>query len=108
MKNWERFHNRREALAAHKAEGVIFGCGWGEIEWLYMDYVPDEPRIDYLSRLRERGILKSDGYKELERLRKAASKRRGRQQAYNSKAAEPLSPEAELAATVARQKGEDA
>lgn len=107
MKNWERFHNRREALAAHKAEGVIFGCGWGEIEWLYMDYVPDEPRIDYLSRLRERGILKSDGYKELERLRKAASKRRGRQQAYNSKAAEPLSPEEELADTIARQK-EDA
>ena len=35
-------------------------------------------------------------------------KRRGRQQAYNSKAAEPLSPEEELAATVARQKGEDA
>ena len=34
-------------------------------------------------------------------------KRRGRQQAYDSKAAEPLSPEAELAATVARQK-EDA
>ena len=36
------------------------------------------------------------------------ARRRGRQQAYNSKAAEPLSPEAELAATVARQKGEDA
>ena len=87
------FHNRREALEAHKAEGIVFGCGWGEIEWLYMDYVPDEPRIDYLSRLRERGILKSDGYRELERLKKAAPKRRG-----------PLSPEAELAATVARQK----
>ena len=107
MKNWERFHNRREALAAHKAEGVVFGCGWGEIEWLYMDYVPDEPRIDYLSRLRERGILKSDGYRELERLKKAAPKRRGRQQAHNSKAAEPLSPEEELADTIARQK-EDA
>ena len=36
------------------------------------------------------------------------ARRRGRQQAYNSKAAEPLSPEAELAATVDRQKGEDA
>jgi len=30
------------------------------------------------------------------------------QQAYNSKAAEPLSPEEELADTIARQKGEDA
>ena len=36
------------------------------------------------------------------------ARRRGRQQAYNSKAAEPLSPEAELAATVARQKEESA
>jgi len=36
------------------------------------------------------------------------ARRRGRQQAYDSKAAEPLSPEAELAATVDRQKGEDA
>lgn len=108
MKNWERFANRREALEAHKAEGVVFGCGWGEIEWLYMDYIPDEPRIDYLCRLRKCGILKSDGYRELERLKKAAPKCRGRQQAYNSKAAEPLSPEAELAATVARQKEESA
>ena len=105
MKNWERFANRREALEAHKAEGVVFGCGWGEIEWLYMDYVPDEPRIDYLCRLRKRGILKSNGFKELERLKKDARKR-ARQQAYNSKAAEPLSPEAELAATVARQRGD--
>jgi len=32
------------------------------------------------------------------------ARRRGRQRAYNSKAAEPLSPEAELAASVARQK----
>ena len=36
------------------------------------------------------------------------ARRRGRQQAYDSKAAEPLSPEAELAATVARQKEESA
>ncbi len=75
MKNWERFSNRREALDAHKAEGVVFGCGWGEIEWLYMDYVPDESRIDYLCRLRKRGILKSNGFKELERLRKTAQNR---------------------------------
>ena len=104
MKNWERFHNRREALEAHKAEGVVFGCGWGEIEWLYMDYIPDEPRIDYLRRLRERGILKSDGYKELERLRKAASKRADSKR--TTARVQPLSPEAELAATVARQRGD--
>ncbi len=105
MKNWERFHNRREALEAHKAEGVVFGCGWGEIEWLYMDYIQDEPRIDYLRRLRERGILKSDGYKELERLRKAEPKRADSKR--TTARVQPLSPEAELAATVARQKGEE-
>ena len=40
--------------------------------------------------------------------RHTAKRRLVRQQADNIKAAEPLSPEAELAATVARQKGEDA
>ena len=39
-------------------------------------------------------------------LAKATAARRGRQQAYNSKAAEPLSPEEELADTIARQKEE--
>ena len=39
--------------------------------------------------------------------RHTAKRRLVRQQAYDSKAAEPLSPEAELAATVARQKGEE-
>ena len=36
-----------------------------------------------------------------------ATLERRQQQAYNSKAAEPLSPEEELADTIARQKGED-
>ena len=103
VKNWERFANRHEALEAHRAEGIVFGCGWGEIEWLYMDYIPDEPSIDYLRRLSMRGILKSNGFKELERLKKDARKR-ARQQADNSKSAEPLSPDEELAATIARQK----
>ena len=74
MKNWERFSGRKEALEAHRNEGIVFGCGWGEIEWLYMDYIPDEPRIDYLKRLRGRCILKSDGYRELARLEKMAKK----------------------------------
>ena len=71
MKNWERFKDRHEATAAHAAEKVVFGCGWGEIEWLYMDYIPDEPRIDYLKRLSKLSILKSEGFKELKRLEKA-------------------------------------
>jgi len=81
MKNWERFKNRHEALEAHRAEGVVFGCGWGEIEWLYMDYIPDEPRIDYLCRLRDHSILKGIGYRELERLRKAAKNAKGAKEA---------------------------
>ena len=72
--NWERFKNRDEAMTAHKKEGVVFGCGWGEIEWLYMEYVPNEPRISYLRRLDKLGILKSNGCAELKRLEKAEKK----------------------------------
>lgn len=68
MQNWERFEDRHDAEAAHAAEKVVFGCGWGVLEWLYMDYIPDEPRIDYLLRLRDHGILKAEGFKELRRL----------------------------------------
>jgi hypothetical protein len=74
IKNWQRFSNRDEATKAHAAEKIVFGCGWGEIEWLYMDYIPDEPRIDYLRRLDKHGILKSEGCKELKRLEKAEKK----------------------------------
>lgn len=70
--NWERFANHHEAIAAHKKEGVVFGCGWGEIEWLYMEYIPNEPRISYLRRLARRSILKSNGHAELKRLENAA------------------------------------
>ena len=72
--NWERFKGRDEAMAAHKKEGVVFGCGWGEIEWLYMEYIPNEPRISYLRRLAERSILKSNGHAELKRLENSAKK----------------------------------
>ena len=74
IKNWQRFSNRDEATKAHAAEKIVFGCGWGEIEWLYMDYIPDEPRIDYLRRLNKHGILKAEGCKELKRLEKAEKK----------------------------------
>ena len=74
IKNWQRFKERHEAELAHAREKIIFGCGWGQIEWLYMDYIPDEPRIDYLRRLEKHCILKSEGFKELKRLEKAAKK----------------------------------
>ena len=74
VKNWQRFNSREEAMAAHKKEGVVFSCGWGEIEWLYMDYLPDEPRIGYLKRLERHFILRSNGYAELKKREKAAKK----------------------------------
>ena len=70
MKNWERFKDRHEAELAHAREKVLFGCGWGQLEWLYMEYIPDEPRIDYLRRLSKHSILKSNGFKELRALEK--------------------------------------
>ncbi len=74
IKNWQRFKERHEAELAHAREKIIFGCGWGQIEWLYMDHIPDEPRIDYLRRLDKHGILKSEGHKELKRLEKNEKK----------------------------------
>ena len=74
IKNWQRFKERHEAELAHAREKIIFGCGWGQIEWLYMDYIPGEPRVDYLRRLDKHGILKSEGFKELKRLEKAEKK----------------------------------
>ena len=103
MKNWERFQDRSTAIEAHKAEKIVFGCGWGEIEWLYMDYIPGEPRMDYLIRLREHGILKGNGYAELRRVMKAVARDGAKKRGKAARPA-PLSPEAELAATVARQK----
>lgn len=70
MKNWKRFNDRHEAELAHAREKVLFGCGWGQLEWLYMEYIPDEPRIDYLRRLSKHSILKSNGFKELRALEK--------------------------------------
>ena len=74
MKNWERFAGREEADLAHARERVVFGCGWGQIEWLYMDYIEGEARIDYLRRLEQHGILKSVGLKELKKLEGKAAK----------------------------------
>ena len=74
IKNWQRFNDREEATLAHAREKIIIGCGWGQLEWLYMDYIPGEPRVDYLRRLDKHGILKSEGFKELKRLEKAEKK----------------------------------
>lgn len=81
MKNWERFNNYHEAEEAHAAERVVFGCGWGVLAWLYMDYIPGEPRIDYLKRLRKHSLLKANGFKELEKLEKQSKKTNGKDDA---------------------------
>lgn len=77
MKNWERFKSGEEAAKAHEEEGLALKVTWAMLKWLYMDYVPDEPRLDYLKRLARENILLSGGYKELARLRKALTQEEG-------------------------------
>ena len=68
----DRFRTAEEANAAHANERVLMVVDWAKIEWLYMEDIEGESRLDYLKRCRTEGILKSDGYKELKRLEKAA------------------------------------
>lgn len=82
MKNWERFKDGDEAVKAHEAEGLALKVTWAMLTWLYMDYIPGEPREDYLRRLAKNRILRAAGYKELAKLdkaRKAEKKNRGRE-----------------------------
>ena len=68
----DRFRTADEATEAHAKERVLMVFDWAQIKWLYMEDVEGESRLDYLKRCRTEGILKSDGYKELKRLEKAA------------------------------------
>ena len=68
----DRFRTADEATEAHAKERVLMVYDWAQIKWLYMEDVEGESRLDYLKRCRSEGILKSDGYKELKRLEKAA------------------------------------
>ena len=70
----DRFKTAKEATAAHEKERVLMVVVWAQLKWLYMEDVEGESRLDYLNRCRTEGILKSDGYKELKRLEKAAKK----------------------------------
>ena len=71
----DRFKTAVEANAAHERERVLMVVDWAKIKWLYMEDVEGESRLDYLKRCSAAGILKSDGYKELKRLEKQASKK---------------------------------
>ena len=68
----DRFKTAKEATAAHEKERVLMVVVWAQLKWLYMEDIEGESRLDYLKRCRTEGILKSDGYKELKRLEKAA------------------------------------
>ena len=70
----DRFKTAKEATAAHEKERVLMVVVWAQLKWLYMEDIEGESRLDYLKRCRTEGILKSDGYKELKRLEKAARK----------------------------------
>ena len=68
----DRFKTAKEATEAHEKERVLMVVVWAQLKWLYMEDIDGESRLDYLKRCRTEGILKSDGYKELKRLEKAA------------------------------------
>ena len=68
----DRFKTEKEVTAAHEKERVLMVVVWAQLKWLYMEDIEGESRLDYLKRCRTEGILKSDGYKELKRLEKAA------------------------------------
>lgn len=70
----DRFRTAKEATAAHEKERGLMVVDWAKIKWLYMEDIEGESRLDYLKRCSTEGILKSDGYKELKRLEKAAKK----------------------------------
>lgn len=72
IKNFDRFTNY-DAAAEHyeKVEcKVCMSVVWANIRWLYMEYKPDESRLDYLKRCRAEGILKGPGYAEIKRIEK--------------------------------------
>ena len=76
IKNFDRFNNYEEA-AKHYLDvetKVCMSLTWAKIKWLYMDYKPDESRLDYLKRCGSEGILKGPGYDEIKRLEKQLKK----------------------------------
>ena len=74
MKNWERFANWNEAEAAFNREcgGVVMRCNWNGIgNWLYMDHIEGESRLDFLKRCK---FLTAEGRKQIAKLEKEAAK----------------------------------
>lgn len=74
MKRWELYKDYNEAWDAHQKDGVCMSVTWAFVGWLYMEVIAGESRLDYLKRCEEIRILKSEGYKEIKRLEKAAKK----------------------------------
>lgn len=73
-KRFTLYRNYKEAQEAHEREGVIMSVVWAFTQWLYMDLIEGESRLDYLSRCAKLGILKSAGYAEIKKLQKLIKK----------------------------------
>jgi hypothetical protein len=74
MKNWERFCNWDDAVEAFNREcgGAVIRCNWYGIgDWMYMDFIEGESRLDFLKRCTH---LTAEGRKEITRLEKAEKK----------------------------------
>jgi hypothetical protein len=78
MKNWERFADWDAACEYYEQHCVpaLSRLEWCKGAWLYMDYVENESRLDFLRRCdnaafgTSTSILTSVGSKELKRLEK--------------------------------------
>ena len=77
MKRWELYKDYHEANAARESEKVIMSVVWAIVEWLYMDVIEGESRLNYLRRCDELHILKADGYREMKKLEKESAKKEG-------------------------------
>lgn len=72
MKMWERFDNWQEAVDYfdRNVAGAVTKASWSGIgNWLYMEYVEGESRLDFLKRCQ---WLTAAGRKEVAKLEKAA------------------------------------
>lgn len=76
MKVWQRFNSWREAEAYFDANvaGAVTKANWNGIgNWLYMEHIEGESRLDFLKRCQ---YLTAAGRKEIAKLEKAEAKKK--------------------------------
>ena len=78
MKNWERFKEWNEACQHYreKMPPALTVMEWGLGQWMYMEHIEGESRLDFLRRCYKTSpmILTAKGVKELKKLEKEQKK----------------------------------